>query len=170
MSKQRSPQEEMTDRQRIAIPANFLASRELVPVSAGMPAVCTWPLTESKGRARLHQVLQGAGPTLWDLCEHGSFRFVCNNLAAAFREFESEDKPGELIQGPMYFLVGPVMTYHSGSEGIFDSLMDLALLEGYPPWEPGVILQAERVPTRRKRTRMALTFIDRGNKVPDDDP
>jgi hypothetical protein len=149
--------------------AGFLVSYEALPSTIDAPAICTWPLDTTKGRARLHQTINGKSMSLWDLCESGPFTFEVTDLAAHFASYESEDKPGEVIEGPRICMIGPKGVYQSGSEYVFRALQELAKLEGLPPWNPSVVLCATRVPTRNKRTRMALELIDRGGFEEDAD-
>jgi hypothetical protein len=143
----------------------FLVAYSALPSTIDAPAICTWPLTDIKGRARLHQAINGKSHTLWDCCENGPFVFEVTHLAANFGQFESEDRPGEIIEGPRIMMIGPKGVFGSGSEYTFRALQELAKLEGLPPWNPPVVLCATRLPTRNKRTRMALELIDRGRDL-----
>ena len=140
----------------------ILAHYSNLPVAADNVPVCTWPLDAIEGRVLLHRIINGLSLAIWDMCEKDSCLIQVTHLAACFREYESEDKPGEVISGPLIYLVGPKGTYHTGSEMVFRSLQELAKIEGPPPWNPAVVLQAERVPTRNRRTRIALTLVGRG--------
>jgi hypothetical protein len=147
--------------QRLPAIVGMLSDYKVLPILPTSPPVCTWSLAETKGRARLHQCINGAGPSLWDMCEKGPYQFLVEHLAANFTSWEPEDKPGELVEGPMFYLIGPNEILHSGSDGVYLSLQQLAMLEGPPPWNPPVLLRAERAPTRNRRMRLALSFIGR---------
>jgi hypothetical protein len=147
---------------RVPVKTHMLHDYKQLPLTENARPLCTWPLDTTEGRAKLHQVLNQSSPSLWDMCERGSYQFRVCNLAVHFSSWEPEDRKGELVEGPMFHLVGPEETYHSGADGVFLSLQQLALLEGLPPWDPPVVLRAERVPTRNRRMRLALMFIGRG--------
>lgn len=142
--------------------SHMLANYDNLPITAGKRPVCTWSLDTVEGRAKLHQCTQGGSFVLWDRIVTEPFQFEVTHLAASFSEWEKDEKTGELVSGPMIYLLGPTGIWHSSSEMVYRSLQELALLEGLPPWEPAVILQAERVPTRNKNVRIALTMIGRG--------
>ena len=146
---------------RLAVVPTMLAHWSALPTKADMPPVCTWPLTTEEGRAMLHQVIAGQSVVLWDECEREPYTFRVRHLAAHYGEYEPEDRPGELVAGPILSLIGDGVVYHTSSETCFRSLQQLALLEGAPPWEPMVILQAQRLPTRNRRVRLALTYHGR---------
>lgn len=139
----------------------MLASYETLPLTADRQPVCTWPLTDVAGRAKLHQLIAGNTLVLWDLCEQKPIEIIVSDIAASFGSYEPEDRPGELVEGPVFYLCGPQGDYHTGGGSIFRSLQQLSLIEGAPPWHPPIILRAERCPTRSRKTRLALTFIGR---------
>jgi hypothetical protein len=147
---------------KVPVLLGMLSDYKALPILPTSPPVCTWSLAETKGRARLHQCINGAGPSLWDMCEKGPYQFLVEHLAANFTSWEPEDRPGELVEGPMFYLIGPNEILHSGSDGVYLSLQQLAMLEGAPPWNPPVVMRAERAPTRNRRMRLALSFIGRG--------
>src|ERR1700730_10560714 len=110
----------------VARTGSFLANYSALPSTIDAPAICTWSLADVKGRAKLHQAINGKSVTLWDMCEQGPFAFEVTDLAAHFASYESEDKPGEIVEGPRICMIGPKGVYQSGSEYVFRALPALA--------------------------------------------
>jgi len=143
------------------IKLHFLASSSMLPDTADKQALCTWPLDTTEGRSRLHHLLAVPSPSLWDICERGGTQICVTDLAVSYGEFESEDKPGEIQSGPIFYLLCGGNTWHTGSVNVYRSLRELAKLEGPPPWFPPVILRAERHLTRNHRTMLTVVFVGR---------
>jgi hypothetical protein len=143
----------------------IVSTYDQLPQSMTSKPVCTWPLDTVWGRALLHQTIVGKNDSIWDACEKGPMEFRVQHLAAHYGEFESEESPGEIVAGPKISIVGPGGAYHTGSQWVWDSLRQLALIEGPPPWDPPVVLRAERLLTRNRRTRMALVYVGRDGQT-----
>lgn len=141
------------------VKVGILTSYESLPMSDSLPPVCTWQLTTVEGKAKLHQLIAGKSLVIWDECERGPVDIVISDLAASFGSWEPEDRPGELIEGPIFYLVGPGQAYHTGSALVYRAMQQLALIYGPPPWHPPVILRCERVPTRNRKMRLAVTLV-----------
>lgn len=138
-----------------------IASYSNLPQTPADKPICTWDLSTTEGRARLHQVISGESYSLWDSCESGELLITVSDMAAHFSSFQPQDGDGELVAGPMLTLIGPNRSYHSGSANVYESLRQLMLLEGPPPWNPPVRLRISRAPTRNKRTRCVVAYIGR---------
>jgi len=134
---------------------------DLLPHTPDASPMCTWPLDTEAGCVKLHAVMQGGGITLWDVIGVNPITITVDHLAAHYGEFESESRPGEMVKGPIISLLGPMGTWHTNSEWVWLSIIQLIQLIGPPPWLPPVILRAERMTTRKRNVRMALTFIGR---------
>lgn len=155
-----------TDTKRVVVRESplvgtMLASYSALPSVEGSLAVWTYPLITQDDRIALHRMITTPSPSLWDLTADGPIQFACFGLAAHFGEHESEDRPGELIQGPILTLIGPKVCYHTGSKYVFRSLQQLASLLGPAPWDPPVILEARRYTSRNRRVYQSISCVDR---------
>lgn len=134
---------------------------DLLPQEETARPICSWPIDTAAGRARLHQVIAGTSETLWDWCSLEPVELRITDLAAHFTSWSPEDRPDEVVAGPMLSLVGPDGIYHTCSPSVHESLKQIILLEGPPPWNPAVVVRVERAQTRSKRTRLCVTLLGR---------
>jgi len=139
----------------------LLSHWSLLPHNDGLPALATWDITTNEGKERLAIALTKPSKTLWDLCEEKPIEIEIDELTACYGEFESEDKPGELVTGPIITLLGPAGAFHTGSEYAFRSLRQIANVIGPPPWHPSIRVTASRLTSRKRRAYLHLQYIGR---------
>lgn len=147
------------DPKPLAPVSRSIAVYEDLPHTVADRPICSWPLDTVEGRARLHQVISGTSSVLWDQCESAPLEILITDLAAHYSSWESAENPGELIAGPMLTMIGPSGQWHTGSDAVYESLRQLMMLEGPPPWNPALWLRVSRAPTRNKRMRMAVVYL-----------
>jgi len=139
----------------------LLAHWSLLPHQDGLPALATWDITTKEGKERLAVALTARSVTLWDLCEEKPVEIEVGELTACYGEFESEDKPGELVTGPILTLIGPAGAFHTCSEFAFRSLQQIANVIGQPPWHPSIRVMVSRLTSRKRRAYLHLQYVGR---------
>jgi len=139
----------------------LLAHWSLLPHKDNLPALATWDITTREGKERLAVALTAPSKTLWHMCEEKPVEIEVDELVACYGEFESEDKPGELVTGPILTLLGPAGAFHTGSEYAFRSLRQIANVIGPPPWHPSIRLTASRLTSRKRRAYLHLQYAGR---------
>jgi len=152
-----------------AIPAVFpvverqgiLAHWSALPQNESAPVLATWDITTVAGKNRLAVALTAPAETLWDMCEKGNFNFEVDDIAVTFEEYESEEKPGEIISGPVLTLFSPSGRYRTGSEPAFRALQRIAQAIGQPPWHPPIQCIALRRFSRNRKSYLHIQYLGR---------
>jgi hypothetical protein len=152
-----------------AIPAVFpvverkgiLAHWSALPQSESAPVLATWDVTTTAGKNRLAIAITAPAESLWDMCENGNFKFEVDDIVVTFDEYESEERPGEIISGPVLTLFSPRGRYRTGSQPAFRALQRIAASIGQPPWNPPVQCEALRRGSRNRKIYLHIQYLGR---------